>query len=135
MVANSVVVLYQLMISDVDALYRPITRNFRNRHQQATLERQQFSVPLDHLCVIRSGFARNKMAVSLSSQLMTFNAENEYDNQISRMDEVEDLSTCSVCFSEYNSDKRIAKFLPCFHTFCLECLRVNNFSILKELFF
>ena len=79
--------------------------------------------------------ARNKMAVSLSSQLMTFNAENEYDNQISRMDEVEDLSTCSVCFSEYNSDKRIAKFLPCFHTFCLECLRVNNFSILKELFF
>ncbi|KAK4028342.1 hypothetical protein OUZ56_017622 [Daphnia magna] len=39
------------------------------------------------------------------------------------MDEIEDLSTCSVCFSEYNSDKRIAKFLPCFHTFCLECLR------------
>jgi hypothetical protein len=67
--------------------------------------------------------ARHKMAVSLSSQLMTFN-DNEFDNQISRMDEVEDLSTCSVCFSEYNSDKRIAKFLPCFHTFCLECLRV-----------
>ena len=69
--------------------------------------------------------ARHKMAVSLSSQLTTF--DNEFDNQISRMDEVEDLSTCSVCFSEYNSDKRIAKFLPCFHTFCLECLRVTIF--------
>ncbi|XP_057367824.1 E3 ubiquitin-protein ligase TRIM32-like [Daphnia carinata] len=63
------------------------------------------------------------MAVSLSSHLMNFNDDTVYDKQVAQMDEIEDLSTCSVCFSEYNSDKRIAKFLPCFHTFCLECLR------------
>ncbi|XP_045032979.1 E3 ubiquitin-protein ligase TRIM32 [Daphnia magna] len=62
------------------------------------------------------------MAVSLSSHLMGF-SDDTVACSVAQMDEIEDLSTCSVCFSEYNSDKRIAKFLPCFHTFCLECLR------------
>ncbi|XP_045023401.1 E3 ubiquitin-protein ligase SH3RF3-like [Daphnia magna] len=62
------------------------------------------------------------MAVSLSSHLMGF-SDDTVACSVAQMDEIEDLSTCSVCFSEYNSDKRIAKFLPCFHTFCLKCLR------------
>ncbi|KAK4007914.1 hypothetical protein OUZ56_013075 [Daphnia magna] len=62
------------------------------------------------------------MAVSISSHLMGF-SDDTVACSVAQMDEIEDLSTCSVFFLEYNSDKRIAKFLPCFHTFCLECLR------------
>lgn len=38
-------------------------------------------------------------------------------------DETEDLSTCSVCFNQYDKNERIPKFLPCSHTFCLLCLK------------
>ena len=48
--------------------------------------------------------------------------------------EIEDLITCSVCFLQYDETLRIPKDLQCFHTVCLQCLKVklrltrNSFS-------
>lgn len=44
------------------------------------------------------------------------------------MNEIDDLSSCSVCLCEYDYERRIAKFLPCFHTFCLVCLQALSSS-------
>ena len=39
--------------------------------------------------------------------------------------EVEDLSTCSICFHEYDQDAHKPKYLNCHHTFCMGCIRVK----------
>ena len=39
--------------------------------------------------------------------------------------EIQDLSTCSVCLLQYNDDERQPKYLNCHHTFCLQCLEVS----------
>lgn len=41
-------------------------------------------------------------------------------------EETDDLSTCAVCFSEFDDNVNRAKFLSCAHTFCLECLKVSR---------
>ena len=40
----------------------------------------------------------------------------------------EDLETCGVCLCEYDEVNRTPKFLPCSHTACLLCLKVNLFG-------
>ena len=48
-------------------------------------------------------------------------------------EEVEDLTSCSICFLSFDIVDRKPKFLPCSHTFCLSCLTVfvtrNGYSI------
>ena len=39
-------------------------------------------------------------------------------------DEVEDLTSCSICFYPYSEEAHKPKYLSCHHTFCLECIRV-----------
>ncbi len=34
----------------------------------------------------------------------------------------EEFLTCSLCSEAYDQDHRVAKYLPCLHTFCRECL-------------
>ena len=41
-------------------------------------------------------------------------------------EETKDLTTCSVCFETFNGGRFKPKFLPCGHTFCLKCTKVNN---------
>ena len=42
-----------------------------------------------------------------------------------------DLFTCSVCFENFNNEGRKPKFLSCYHTLCLECIKVMylNFTL------
>ncbi|XP_033641098.1 uncharacterized protein LOC117301312 [Asterias rubens] len=35
---------------------------------------------------------------------------------------LKDLTTCKLCFEEYDEVERQAKYLPCLHSFCLFCL-------------
>ena len=45
---------------------------------------------------------------------------------------------CEICLENYDSRKRVPKFLDCFHTFCLSCLQVSDISLcflLLKLFF
>jgi len=39
-------------------------------------------------------------------------------------DEVEDLTSCSICFYPYGEEAHKPKYLSCHHTFCLDCIRV-----------
>ncbi len=34
-----------------------------------------------------------------------------------------DIITCCLCMEKYDDDKRVPKGLPCFHNFCLTCLK------------
>ena len=36
-----------------------------------------------------------------------------------------DIITCSVCFYEFDEFDHCPKLLPCSHTFCFTCLKVN----------
>lgn len=45
------------------------------------------------------------------------------------VDEVEDLTCCSICLDPYDVDIRKPKFLKCHHTFCLECIKVIVYKI------
>ena len=64
------------------------------------------------------------------------NAESEMatDCKSEEIQEIESLVTCSVCLCEYDADVRKPKFLPCAHTLCLECLKVNvlNYSSVNK---
>lgn len=40
----------------------------------------------------------------------------------SNLDEMLELSTCSVCPNEYDREERTPKFLGCHHTFCAKCI-------------
>jgi hypothetical protein len=39
--------------------------------------------------------------------------------------EIQDLITCSICLTEFDQDEHSPKFLPCGHTLCSSCLKVN----------
>ena len=42
--------------------------------------------------------------------------------------ESDDLTTCCVCFEVYNEGDRKPKFLSCFHTHCLVCIKVSGLN-------
>lgn len=47
----------------------------------------------------------------------------------SNLDEMLELSTCSVCLNEYDREERTPKFLGCHHTFCAKCIAVMTRTI------
>ena len=42
----------------------------------------------------------------------------------------EDYLTCSVCFNEYDEKSHTPKFLICFHTLCIQCVKVIIFKVI-----
>jgi len=42
----------------------------------------------------------------------------------SELDEIEDFTTCCICFETYNHLENRPKFLSCHHTCCLGCIKV-----------
>jgi hypothetical protein len=40
----------------------------------------------------------------------------------------DDLTTCCVCYEVYDEGNLKPKFLTCFHTFCLTCVKVRALS-------
>lgn len=47
-------------------------------------------------------------------------------------DESEYLSSCNVCFTNFDLYQFRPKVLPCSHTFCFRCLQVGHFVLLKK---
>lgn len=41
-------------------------------------------------------------------------------------EESHDLTHCCVCLDEFDSGERNPKFLTCYHTLCLMCVKVNK---------
>ena len=42
-------------------------------------------------------------------------------------EQTKDLTTCSICLETFNEGRLKPKFLPCGHTFCLKCTKVNSY--------
>ena len=52
-------------------------------------------------------------------------------------EQTKDLTTCSICLETFNGGKLKPKFLPCAHTFCLKCTKVNillNYTLSCRMF-
>ena len=49
-------------------------------------------------------------------------------NEVSTTDdgESEDQATCCICLHTFNDLERKPKFLPCFHTVCVTCIKVSS---------
>lgn len=66
-----------------------------------------------------------------SSNDELFKSSKSYSSADGSSDDLssEDLSACSFCQHPFDEEIRVPKFLPCFHTFCLYCLKVCHKNV------
>ena len=73
----------------------------------------------------------NRANASLLSRVFKLQRVDVKCGQVIKMahndEELEDLTTCGVCFMDYDDNLNKPKFLQCFHTVCLQCLQVLDF--------